>query len=128
MIIYSITDLNKSSIRGNSTYILIEIRVFSFIFDPTFQLLLSKFRLFNFDLMYFLCSFVVQYLIGKLSDMIKVTQEGLVVAALLASVRTSWKVTNYYINSALLILNHKPLNILDLHVESKSESLVLNCF
>ena len=56
------------------------------------QLLLSKFRLFNFDLSYFWYQLrfrVIQYLNGKLSDMVKIGQEGLVVAALLASVRTS---------------------------------------
>ena len=56
------------------------------------QLLLSKFRLFNFDLLYFCYHLryrVIQYLIGKLSDMVKMGQEDLVVAALLASVRTS---------------------------------------
>ena len=56
------------------------------------QLLLSKFRLFNFDLSYFwyhLRYRVIQYLIGKLSVMVKMGQEGLVVTALLTSVRTS---------------------------------------
>ena len=76
------------------------------------QLLLSEFRLFNFDLLYFwyqLRYLVIQYLIGKLSDMVKMDKKGLVVAALLASVRTSWKVTIYYINRALLKLNRYTL-------------------
>ena len=69
-------------------------------------------RTFNFDLSYFWYPFryrVIQYLIGKLSDMVKMGQDSLVVAALLASVRTSWKVTIYYINGALLILNRYAL-------------------
>ena len=56
------------------------------------QLLLSKFRLFKFDLSYFwypLRYRVIQCLIGKLSDMVKIGQESLDVAALLASVRMS---------------------------------------
>ena len=56
------------------------------------QLLLSKFRLFNFDLLYLLYPLrykVSQYLIRKLSGMVKMGQEILVVAVLLASVRTS---------------------------------------
>ena len=72
------------------------------------QLLLSKFLLFKFDLWYFwyhLRYRVIQYLIGKLSDMVKKGQEGLVVAAFLASVRTSWKLRIYYINRALSKLN-----------------------
>ena len=47
---------------------------------------------------------VIQYLIGKLSDMVKMDQEGLVVAVLLASVRTLKKVKIYYIDRALSIL------------------------
>ena len=77
-----------------------------------FQFLLSKFWLLNFDLSHFwyhLRYRVIQYPIEKLLDMVKMGQEGLVVAALLESVRTSWKVTIYYINSALLILKWKPL-------------------
>ena len=50
----------------------------------------------------------MQYLIGKLLDMVKMGQENLVVALLLASVRASWKVAIYYLNKALLILNRKP--------------------
>ena len=56
------------------------------------QLLLSKFRLFNFDLSYFwylLRYRVIQYLIWKLSDMVKMRKKGLLVAAFLASVRMS---------------------------------------
>ena len=63
---------------------------------------------FNFDFLYFCYPLkyrAIQYIIGKVSDMVKMSQEGLVVAVLLASVRTSWKVTFYYINGALLILN-----------------------
>ena len=48
---------------------------------------------------------VILYLIGKLSDMVKMGQKDLVVAALLASVRTSLKVAIYYIHWALLKLN-----------------------
>ena len=54
------------------------------------QLFVSKVRLLNFDLLYFLYHLryrVIQHLIGKLSDMIKMGQEGLVVTAFLASVR-----------------------------------------
>ena len=74
--------------------------------------LLNKSRFFNFDLSYFwypLGYRVLQDLIGKLLDMVKMGQESLVVAALLASVRASWKVTIYYINGALLILNRYAL-------------------
>ena len=56
------------------------------------QLLLSKFRLFNFDLLYFSYPFsyrVIQYLIGKLLGMVKMGQESLVVAALLMSIKAS---------------------------------------
>ena len=58
------------------------------------QLLLSKFRLFNFDLSYLLYPLryrVKQYLIRKLSDMVKMGNEGLAVAALLISVKASQK-------------------------------------
>ena len=71
------------------------------------QLLLSKLRLFNFELSYFwypLRYRVMQYLIWKLSDIVKNREEGLVVAALLASVRMSKKVPIYYIKGALSIL------------------------
>ena len=53
------------------------------------QLLLSKFRLFNFDLSYLLYPLrykVTQYLIRKLSDMVKMGIEGLAVAALLINI------------------------------------------
>ena len=56
------------------------------------QLSLSKFRFFNFDLSYFgypLRYRVIQYLIGKISDIVKMSQEESVVAALQVSVRTS---------------------------------------
>ena len=53
----------------------------------------------------------VQYLIWKVSDMVKMNLEDSVVAALLASVRTSWKATIYYINRALLILFWKSLYV-----------------
>ena len=71
-------------------------------------LLLSKLRHFEFDLSYFLYPFrykVIQYLIGKPLDMVKMSQEGSMVTALLASVRSFCKVTIYYINWALLIFN-----------------------
>ena len=72
------------------------------------QLLLSKFRLFNFDLSYLLHPLrykVTQYLIRKLSDMVKMGIEGLAVAALLISVKASQKLKIYYINRALSKLN-----------------------
>ena len=56
------------------------------------QLFLSKFRSFNFDLSYFLFPLryrVTEYLIGKLSDVVKMGQDSLVVDALLESVRAS---------------------------------------
>ena len=62
------------------------------------KLLLSKFRLFNFDpsyLWYHLRYRVIQYLIGKLLNMVTMGQVALVVAALLASVRMSRIVTIY---------------------------------
>ena len=59
---------------------------------------------------------VIQYLIGKLSDMIKIGQDSSVVAALLASVRVSLKVAIYYINGTLLILNHYALYIKKLQI------------
>ena len=70
--------------------------------------LLNKSRTFNFDLLYFwypLRYMIIQYLIGKLSDMVKIGKESLVMAALQVSVRASWKVTIYFINRALLKLN-----------------------
>ena len=69
---------------------------------------------FNFDLSYLwypLMYRVIQYLIEKLLDMVKIFQVRLVVAALLASVRASWKVTIYYINGALLKLIHYTLYV-----------------
>ena len=55
------------------------------------QLLLRKFRLLNLKPLFFnhLKYRVMQYLIGKLSDMLKMGREGFVVAALLASMRMS---------------------------------------
>ena len=61
---------------------------------------------YKFDLMYlipFRYKFI-QYLIEKFWDMVKIRQEGLVVATLLTSVRMSWKVPIYYMNGALSIL------------------------
>ena len=52
---------------------------------------------------------MTQYLIGKVSDMVKMSQEGLVVIALLASVRTSRKETIYYIQQTALIPGQSPL-------------------
>ena len=55
-------------------------------------LLLSEFRSFNFDLLYFLSPFsyrVIQYIIGELSDVVKMIQEGKVVAALSISIKRS---------------------------------------
>ena len=72
------------------------------------QLLLSKFRPFNFELLYLLYLLrykVTQYLIIKLSDMVKMGIEGLAVAALLISVKASQKLKIYYINRALSKLN-----------------------
>ena len=54
---------------------------------------------------------VIQYLIGKLSGMVKMGQEVLFMTALLTSVRTSCKVPIYYINGVLMILNHTPLYV-----------------
>ena len=74
--------------------------------------LLNKSWTFNFDLSYFWYSLryrIIQYLIGKLSDMVKIDEDSSFMAALLASVRVSWKVTICYINGALLILNWYPL-------------------
>ena len=71
------------------------------------QLLLSKFRLFNFDLSYLLYPFrykITQYLIRKLSDM-EMGIEGLAVAALLISVKAPQKLKIYYIKRALSKLN-----------------------
>ena len=84
------------------------------------QLLLSKFRLFNFDLSYLLYPLrykVTQYLIRKLSDMVKMGIEGLAVAALLISVKASQKLKIYYINRALSKLNCYALYIHDLMID-----------
>ena len=81
------------------------------------QLLLSKFRLFNFDLSYLLYPLrykVTQYLIRKLSDMVKMGIEGLAVAALLISVKASQKLKIYYINRALSKLNCYALYVISL--------------
>ena len=43
------------------------------------------------------------------SDMVKMSQEGSVTTVFQASVRTALKVTIYYINGALLILNWQSL-------------------
>ena len=53
----------------------------------------------------------MQYLTWKLSDMAFMREEGLVMVAIQASVRNSWKVTIYYMNRALLILFRKPLYV-----------------
>ena len=87
------------------------------------QLLLSKFRLFNFDLSYLLYPLrykVTQYLIRKLSDMVKMGIEGLAVAALLISVKASQKLKIYYINRALSKLNCYALYVYDI-------SSIVNC-
>ena len=55
---------------------------------------------------------VLQYLTGKFSDKVKMGQEGLVVAALLASIWTTWKVSIYYINGGLLKLNRNALYVM----------------
>ena len=60
---------------------------------------------------------VIKYLIGRLSYMVNSREEGSGEAVLLASVRTSLKVTIYYINRALLMLNRTPLlYVLHLHM------------
>ena len=53
----------------------------------------NKSQTFKFDLSYFWYPVkyrAIQYLIGKVSDMVNMIQEGSIVTALLASVRTSW--------------------------------------
>ena len=55
---------------------------------------------------------VTQYLIRKLSDMVKMGIEGLAVAALLISVKASQKLKIYYINRALSKLNCYALYVL----------------
>ena len=90
------------------------------------QLLLSKFRLFDFDLLYFWYPSryrVIQYLIRKLSGMVKMDQESLVVAAFLISVMASWKLKIYYINRALSKLNCYTLYT----VESKKSITLKKC-
>ena len=55
-------------------------------------LLSSEFRSFNFDLSYFSSPFryrVIQHLIGKLSDMVKMIKESKVVVATSTSIRMS---------------------------------------
>ena len=92
------------------------------------QLLLSKFRLFNFDLSYLLYPLrykVTQYLIRKLSDMVKMGIEGLAVAALLISVKASQKLKIYYINRALSKLNCYALYIAKLPLGIKNRILFL---
>ena len=44
---------------------------------------------------------VIQYLIGKVSVVVNMSQEGWGVAALLTSIRSSWKVQICYINGAM---------------------------
>jgi len=48
--------------------------------------------------------------------MVKMGQDSLIVAALLLSVRASWKVTVYYINGALLTLNRYALCITNINI------------
>ena len=72
------------------------------------QLLLSKFKLFNFDLLYLLYPLrykVTQYLIRKLLDMVNMGIKGLAVAALLISFKVPQKLRIYYINRDLSKLN-----------------------
>ena len=52
---------------------------------------------------------VIKYLIGKLSDIVKMIQEDKVVVAFSAFIRMALEVGIYYINRALLILNLAPL-------------------
>ena len=76
------------------------------------QFLLSHFGCFNFDLSYFwylLRYRFIQYLIGKLSNMVKMIQKGKDVAALSNFIGMCWKVGIYYINGVLMILNRTPL-------------------
>ena len=95
------------------------------------QLLLSKFRLFNFDLSYLLYPLryrVTQYLIRKLLDMVKMGIEGLAVAALLISVKASQKLKIYYINRALSKLNCYALyNPLSLKILKKAGFSIAKC-
>ena len=58
-------------------------------------LLLCEFRSCNFDLSYFLSPFryrITKYLIGKLSDTVKIISEGKVLAVFSTSIRMSYKV------------------------------------
>ena len=59
---------------------------------------------------YPLSSRAIQYFIGKLLDMVKMGQEKLLLAALLISVKASWKLKYYYIDRALSKLNCYPLH------------------
>ena len=91
-------------------------------------------RSFNFDLLYFWSPFryrVLQYLIGKLLDMVKMIQEG---KDLLTCIWTSWKVGIYYINGRcwFSIWHHctyyvlsAPKNLFALHKIDKPYSLKL---
>ena len=77
-------------------------------------LLLREFRSFYFDWLYFWSPFwykVIQYLIGKLLDIVKMIQEGKVVAAPSTSIRISWKAGIYFINGTLIIFNLAPLYV-----------------
>ena len=65
----------------------------------------NKSWIFNFDLSYFWYPSrhrVIQYLIAKLLNMVKMSQEDKIVAALSTSIRMPWKVAIYYINKACL--------------------------
>ena len=64
---------------------------------------------------------VIQYLIRKLSDMAKMSIEGLAVAALLISVKASQILKIYYINRALSKLNCYALYIV------KAQKWVRSC-
>ena len=88
------------------------------------QNLLNKSWFLNFDLLYFwypLRYRVIQYLIWKLLDVVKMGQEGLVVAALLISFKASWKFKIYYINRALSKLNCYALYLPLVNKYSKSK-------
>ena len=61
-------------------------------------------------LWYFLRFRVIEYLIKKVLVVVNIIQAGLVLASLLAPVRTFWKVLIYKINEALLILKRTPLH------------------
>ena len=71
----------------------------------------TKSRNFNVDLLYFQYPFkyrIIKFLIWKLLDMANMRLEGSLVAAFLASDRTSWKVTIYHIRPCRFF-HHKPL-------------------